>query len=435
MFAVEYINFLIFGLFWAYLIKSKKPIISIFIAGLWAFSAFVGIFYFNSDVFRFSAHKIEVIPFLYLFFVVAIFLYPLTRKKFEIKEIYVNDKFTHYLAIFFILIGIIPSIEVFIYFVKSLMTGQFFANAIMYDDIVDGVSNSDIERNMSFIGVKLMHLVAYFNLFMPIVVFYLYSKGKIFLSIAVFTVTMIHPLFAVCNGNRARLVLMSLYYASIFLALRNIFSKELHLRIRKYIIVVTTCLVLIFIGLSVGRFVLGNQYGQVALSDYLFQYTAESQYNFNNQAWHNHTPLMGDYTLWHFKVKLGLQNSYNLNDRRYELSKKTSVPTHIFYSFPGELFLDWGAIGTIIIAIIIAFLFSRIRVKNGRIRMSSLLLLGAYVFLISNSLFYYVYKVYSEFYGATLFIWLLLRLSEDRRFIKKAVSTNKKIAFPDTCEN
>ena len=417
MIAVEYINFLLYALFFAYLFKSNKPMLALFVAGIWTFSAFIGIFYFNSDVFRSSWHNVEIVPFFYLFVVVAILIYPLSRKKFKIDRIYANEKLIRALAIFFVIIGIFPTIEVLLYFVKSLVTGQFMVNAMMYEDVADGLANSDIERNMSFIGVKLLHIVAYFNLFMPIVVFHLFSKRRKFLSIAVFVVTMIHPIFAVCNGGRTRLVFMTLYYVSLFIVLKGIFARDLYLKIRKYMIIVATCIGLIFVGLSVGRFVLGNQYGKTALTDYLFQYTAESQYNFNNLAWHNRNPLMGDFTLWYFKEKIELRKSVNFKDRRVMLAKNTDIPTHLFYSLPGELVLDWGPTGALLIAIVIAFLFSRIRVKNGSIRMSSLLLLGAYIFLTSNSIFYYVYKVYSEFYGAALLTWILLRVSENPRFM------------------
>ena len=393
-----------------YLIVKKSKATALFIAGIWLFASFVGIFYYNSAIFRYSPHKLELMPFFFLFISFVILITPLINQKKDVQKLEGNLAFVKIISVFYVILGIWPAFRVLIFLIESLISGQFLANSMMYDDVADGFQESRVEKELGYLGIKLLHLIAYFNLLMPIVVYYLYSKGEQKLAFAVFVITMIHPIYAVCYGNRTRLVFVGLYYISIYLFLKNLFTQELDEKLKKFIVTSGVSVLLLILSMSFARFVMGSQYGESSLASYLFQYTAEGQYNFNNQGWHNERPLKGDMTLWYFKGLIEDSSRGGFHDRRLSISNKTNIPPHLFYSFPGQLFIDFSFMSLLILAVI-AFCFSKIRLR-GTIRLSTMYLFGFYLFMTCNSLFYLVYQVYSEFYIALLVGWTALYISE-----------------------
>ncbi len=406
----EYFNFALYVGLMLYLIVKKSKATALFIAGIWLFASFVGIFYYNSAIFRYSPHKLELMPFFFLFISFVILITPLINQKKDVQKLEGNLAFVKIISVFYVILGIWPAFRVLIFLIESLISGQFLANSMMYDDVADGFQESRVEKELGYLGIKLLHLIAYFNLLMPIVVYYLYSKGEQKLAFAVFVITMIHPIYAVCYGNRTRLVFVGLYYISIYLFLKNLFTQELDEKLKKFIVTSGVSVLLLILSMSFARFVMGSQYGESSLASYLFQYTAEGQYNFNNQGWHNERPLKGDMTLWYFKGLIEDSSRGGFHDRRLSISNKTNIPPHLFYSFPGQLFIDFSFMSLLILAVI-AFCFSKIRLR-GTIRLSTMYLFGFYLFMTCNSLFYLVYQVYSEFYIALLVGWTALYISE-----------------------
>ena len=437
----EYFNFALYVGLMLYLIVKKSKATALFIAGIWLFASFVGIFYYNSAIFRYSPHKLELMPFFFLFISFVILITPLINQKKDVQKLEGNLAFVKIISVFYVILGIWPAFRVLIFLIESLISGQFLANSMMYDDVADGFQESRVEKELGYLGIKLLHLIAYFNLLMPIVVYYLYSKGEQKLAFAVFVITMIHPIYAVCYGNRTRLVFVGLYYISIYLFLKNLFTQELDAlgktvadqehrlqeaaeacrndqaciaeldeKLKKFIVTSGVSVLLLILSMSFARFVMGSQYGESSLASYLFQYTAEGQYNFNNQGWHNERPLKGDMTLWYFKGLIEDSSRGGFHDRRLSISNKTNIPPHLFYSFPGQLFIDFSFMSLLILAVI-AFCFSKIRLR-GTIRLSTMYLFGFYLFMTCNSLFYLVYQVYSEFYIALLVGWTALYISE-----------------------
>ena len=173
----EYFNFALYVGLMLYLIVKKSKATALFIAGIWLFASFVGIFYYNSAIFRYSPHKLELMPFFFLFISFVILITPLINQKKDVQKLEGNLAFVKIISVFYVILGIWPAFRVLIFLIEPLISGQFLANSMMYDDVADGFQESRVEKELGYLGIKLLHLIAYFNLLMPIVVYYLYSKG------------------------------------------------------------------------------------------------------------------------------------------------------------------------------------------------------------------------------------------------------------------
>ena len=180
---------------------------------------------------------------------------------------------------------------------------------------------------------------------------------------------------------------------------------------RKLIISAGCMVIAMVIGLSIGRYIIGGHGdGENSVGAYLFQYTAESMYNFNENAYHELRPLHGSMTCLPPMKALGLTN-VNIENRRDYNSMHMMGPAHLFYSYFGDFYLDFGPAGAYFIFIITSFLFSRIKIKRN-MSLVNLSLFSLYLYAMMNSLFYFCFKAnWMSIYGSLLF-FIIAKIAE-----------------------
>ena len=84
---MEWINAFLYIALFIVLYRFNRNRFSIFISAIWGFSAFLGLFYVHSEVYREGVYKTSLIPFLYLFLMFLISIFPFIKEKDSIKNI------------------------------------------------------------------------------------------------------------------------------------------------------------------------------------------------------------------------------------------------------------------------------------------------------------------------------------------------------------
>ena len=137
----EYFNFALYVGLMLYLIVKKSKATALFIAGIWLFASFVGIFYYNSAIFRYSPHKLELMPFFFLFISFVILITPLINQKKDVQKLEGNLAFVKIISVFYVILGIWPAFRVLIFLIESLISGQFLTIFITLKNIITIIEN------------------------------------------------------------------------------------------------------------------------------------------------------------------------------------------------------------------------------------------------------------------------------------------------------
>lgn len=408
-----YLNFALYGGLLLVLIKRANKInLSILIVSIWALSAFFGIFYIKSSLYREGRFPITMEPFIYLFICLIIAMIPFFRQRTGINKIICNNKFLINISYGFAILSIMPLIESFFQFGRLIINGQFYMLGANYADVALGNTTSLIKY--SWFSERCMIVLNYFKLVTPILFYYFVqnkSKNKTILT-GLFSASFVPVLPSLAIGGKTQLTFFSLYFLGLFLFLQASLSYSSRKFIKKILIILGSIVASLIIALSIGRYIIGSEGSGSGPQEHLFQYFSESMLNFNQNAFHETQKLDGIQSAQPLLLTLGLTN-IPLEERREFVSHKIYSPAHIFYSLFGDLYLDYGSSTTIIILIILAITFCQIKTE-GNIMLYHLVLMGIYIFVMVNSLFYFSFKVsYDPIYGSILFA-IFLKLFEKR---------------------
>lgn len=409
---MELFNFSLYALLLIYLWKKKKSWVCIVIVGMWAFSAFCGIFYTSSTVYRNGRYETSIGPFIYLFCALCVSLMPFMHQTVEIQRIQYNNR--RWLNLFCIGIGILaiePFVETLYYLIDFIITGRFLMLGAYYDDVATGQMDALIQR--SSIGAKLATAMLMLKTVTPLLFFYYlqYKNRNRYILIGLFIAAIVPALANASAGSKTEIIFFLTYMIGLYLMLGKTLEVSARKLIKKLIISAGCIVIAMVIGLSIGRYIIGGHGDEEnSAGAYLFQYTAESMYNFNENAYHEIRPLHGSMTCLPPMKVLGLTH-IEISDRRDYNSMHMMGPAHLFYSYFGDFYLDFGAIGAFIIFIITSFLFCRIRIKQN-MPLTSLSLLSLYLYAMMNSLFYFCFKAnWMSIYGSLLF-FVIAKIAE-----------------------
>lgn len=391
---MEWINAFLYIALFIVLYRFNRNRFSIFISAIWGFSAFLGLFYVHSEVYREGVYKTSLIPFLYLFLMFLISIFPFIKEKDSIKNIsFRSPKIIKIFCFFVALISVFPFSEAIFRFAQSIADGTILLIGANYDDYVAGREDAIIQ--FSRWGNRGITILQWLKVVTPILFIYYIQQNKYnkFVAIGLFMGASVPSLVNIAIGSKTELFFFILYFISLYFYLKDTFDEKTS-RVFKKLIKIMCCVTVAFVFvLSIGRYVIGNYYGSSNSTPYsfLFQYSSESMFNFNENAFHEKKHFGGTYTFFSACKDLGLTN-IDYQDRRSYFSAKMKGSPSLFYTYIGELVLDYGLIGATFVASIISILFSYIK-RTKTITFDRLLLIGLYIYIIANSIFYFCFKL------------------------------------------
>lgn len=383
---MEYLNVTLYACSMIYAYKRRFDLISIIIHTFLFVAATLGIVYYNSDVYRTGLDSISFMPFFYLWVSFMILLYPLNTKQYNVEILSIkNTTILNYVFVFYSIIAIIPFIEVSIYLFHLISSGTFFVMAENYDDLANGLIGSTIDTTYSFVGKKLLVILNWSRFVLPILFFcncIINGTRKKFVFVGLLVAMIVPSLHSMTQGSRNILFFSTAYIFLLFLFLRKAFATDTYKTLKMFLFIGGCLVAFGVLALTIGRFILGAKYGFDTVEEALYQYTAESVYNFNNQLWASNVSTDAFYTFLEPCNKLFGTNFINP-------LYNTNVKFWYFYSAPGFFYTDFGLIGSLIFMVILSKIICKYKIKNdASISFHSLIIWGMYLHFIGGCLFY-----------------------------------------------
>lgn len=416
---MEYINVLLYLLLFIILYRRKCNKVAILATGIWLLSAVIGLVYVQMpDPLYKNAlgHELTFAPFLYLFVCFFIFLLPLLSNKEDICVIYTTKKnLLHYILCSLAVCSLFPFLESLFYLVNLVITGKFMTMAANYDEISAG----DIQGfRISYIGTRILVLLTCIKLITPILFFYVYQnlEASKYLKIGLFIASITPAVNNLCNGGRVQMVFITLYYIALYLMLRKTLCEKSRQILKKISLYLFILIGVILVSMTIGRFVLGGKFAGGSALDFIFQYTSEGMFNFDNSLYYVKTNTDGLATSWRIMYNLGLTDILPKNYVDY-VTGRLGIPGWWFYTYIGDLFADFGFIGTLLWISLFAFIFSLIRMHK-QTNIADLFLYSIYLHIVVNGLFYYPHKISFEPIYAGIIFFLLFKYTISSDYYK-----------------
>lgn len=413
---MEYINVLLYLLLFIILYRRKCNKVAILATGIWLLSAVIGLLYVQmpAPIYKNAlGNNLTFIPFLYLFVCFFITLVPLLSNKESICVIYTTKKHLLYPFLWILAIcSLLPFLESLFYLIGLVSTGKFMAMAANYDDISAG----NIQGfQVSYISNRILVLLICMKLITPILFFYTYQNIKTskYLKIGLFIASITPAVNNLCNGGRVQMVFITLYYIALYLLFKGTLNEKSRKILKKKSLYLFAVIGTVFIAMTIGRFVLGDKFGGGSALDFIFQYTSEGMFNFDNSMYYVKRSTDGLATSWRIMYNFGLTDILPKDYVDY-VTGRLGIPGWWFYTYIGDLYSDFGFTGTLMWISSFAFIFSLIRMRKN-MNIADLFLYSIYLHVVVNGLFYYPHKIAFEsiYAGITFFLLFKLNISSN----------------------
>lgn len=355
--AILYVGILIF-----YLLKKRYFNLGALLLTIYALSSVLSVSFYNHPFIRFTLHynKLSMEGFIYLFTVLMIFFYPLLQ--FDETKI---DKFIQPPIFKFrllSLIAILPSIVSIIILVPFALKGMSGDISQNRDDIMtEGLilTNDSILKSIISLSHSLQK-IALLLLFYGIVFFNKERLINWLLILPAIAYPILQSLSTVARGPLLFLVF------SIF-ALFLLFKRSMTVKLRKIFnisfLIGGISLIIFFFIITFARF--GSRDDNFDVSFFMYKYAGENFVNFSGIMYeHLRDTMDGDNCFPYFRKLLGLDFRTSLNTHRIVGARVTGIPIYFFYTFVGDLCIDFGFLSVFIIAVGFSIIFTKVLANN-----------------------------------------------------------------------
>jgi oligosaccharide repeat unit polymerase len=398
--------------------KKVKDVGYIYLIQLFLMGIFAVIFYQHKD-FKNSTHYgiVTLIPLLYWFCLLFIWIYPFCHFKFDRIEVEkVNFIYIKYISYFFIFISFLTLFLYFPHIGNSFNARTFIENKELAQFGDFQVTNIRIFQSLSNMHSNFRNVIVF--MFFYIISFVPKQKGlKILMGIS----SVLPIIFiSLAKSIRIDIVYLAIYVVILFF----IFKPFLNFQAKKYLLrfgVFSGSIVLfIIISFSLIRFVSDNGFDFDPFF-YLYSYMGESILNFNTLMYDNLNILTdGNANFPYLKKILGLdfvESGQEYKDRYLDLLKFKSW---FFYSFIGDLMRDlghfWSYVFAFFVMLTVRFTIFKKKLKLSFIR---LFLITLYIDFCMSGLFL---NKYSGFHGnVNLFNLILFSILLNILFSLKSI--------------
>lgn len=414
MFYVILFFFAILMLFlrWQFSVGGFTPIT--IILGFWTLSAFGAIYLYAENLIPGLTGNVTLLPYVFLFSMLYISIYPFRKIKYSKIRIISTEpyeKFLYYLSVFFIICSILPLIEHLIYLFKNI--GQSVTFQQQLNDIYEIKREEDVNQ-LSLPARVLNGIISPFGRFIPFLLLYWLGKNnyskkfKFLLLLPILNVQCAHFI----GASRAALFLDLANYILVICFCRHTLSQSIWKTLKRITIIIFSIISSALCFLSLARFLFGRSLasGAQTMTDWITVYFSESTLRFNAFMWNISTYMQGDNCFSFIKKILGLHTFNDILDRQAYWQPKTKILGHVFYTFIGDFYGDFGPIGCFLIITffvsICGIIIYNLKQHPYEISFHSMYFLILWASICMYGFTYFLYKTFYN--GRTLFIQILL---------------------------
>lgn len=308
--------------------------------------------YYAQDKVDLYYPNIQIAPLLYLFVTINICLIPLWKAKFSaLNKINDNGMCDIYngLSFIFSILSILPLISLFTHFSFQQLVGSNLAN--MYE------SGGDTSA-LFFSGPSKLcfALIRRFEILVVVLLFYQLSKNNTKYVCGLCIPIVVFTLFKLLSGSRGGLVGTGLLLVTLFLMLKQTLSPNIRKAVLKVGAVAGCLFALALAAISISRFS-QNTNTDSTIDVWISQYMGEAIPRFSDSVWGIKTFMDGNQNFIYLRKLMGLPYIENYDAFKAIYEMKLGTPVNVFYTFMGDIYLDFGVIGGILFAIIFALSF------------------------------------------------------------------------------
>lgn len=360
-----------------YLYRKRTLNLGIVILGIFTVSAMGSAWYYSFPKVSIFYPNITFIPLLFLFGCIFISIKPLLdfdlRNTTGLNDSNIAECFD-VMSYVFSIACLLPFIELLLKLSSVSLAGSFFGQ--MYE------TNEDKALYFfSPIGKVCFAVLRHLTDFVILLFFYQLTKRKlnrtvlIGLGLGIVTIGM----FKLLSGSRGGvfgLVITVLFYFVIF---KNVMQRGRYIFIRKVLLVLFALCVTAIGIVSISRFGYSSSYSNpdASLDRWISQYAGESFVRFTDTVWPMTHTADGDQNFALLKSWFGEYPYADYDTYLSSKEAKVGVTLNVFYTFVGDLYVDFGFVGTIL-CVICLYGFERylLRIKKSQYNILQLIVIG-----------------------------------------------------------
>lgn len=376
---------------------------------IWSLSAVCSIAYFLSP-YRFLLHsyteEVTLLPLLYLFTLVWISFLPLLKfdqNKMLVVEI--NQNLFTFLCIFLIVISLFTFYQNISYFRSNVTSLEFFVE--QKEEIASG-GKVEIFHGIT---AKVMILINYFHGIIPLFLVLSFTnlvRRNILIRSGMIFVCLNLMLFYLNNAARFSFMTDFLYLFFCFLLLHKFFSRNMQKWVKLIGAFVGVFFFAVISLITVARF--GEDSGYTATIDFtLTRYAGESFPNFSADLWDVQELANGDNSFWFFKQKV--QGKSKMGRDPDVLARKVHRRMHVFYTFIGDFYADFGRYNTVLFVTFLSFIIIVLTRFSFVCSISKIIVISIYSKILLLGITYMTYLNYSYEILGSLFVAFLFYIA------------------------
>lgn len=414
-------NFLLYFIVTLFLLFIRKRIgLSIMIWAFFSLFSFFSILIWEFGIYQtvmvgFIKNKISFMPFIFIFLIMAIFLSPLTKFNEEkINNISIPNELKWKFVLY-------PSVVLGLLIIAQMLPYLSYSLANEFGNIYKtGKADS--------VGIFPHYLELLFTLysilypFLAISFFLILIRKKkknivlILLGISAFIPSI---LYGIGGASRGMLFFKFLDLVIIFFLFKDKLSSKVKFRIMSTLVIILFLLISISLLITTSRF---SENFSAIFS--ILRYFGESFLNFNLIYFDRVDSHLNGQRF--FPDIFGMLNGSrdfleNANDSKWYFTRLLGVPSYLFKTLPGDLYLEFGYIGTILFALISSCFGFRYVKTDPDIPFYRLLIILFYCQLCLGGVFDFVKGGHDSFYQiiGLVLIYFFFRLDFQRLVLLK----------------
>lgn len=389
------INFLLY-LFLLIIYQKKKRTFDIgtFILLTWTIASAGSIWYYTKPLTHIFYPNITLLPLIYIYIINLIIFCPFLKVNYtHLKAVntYNLNNVLYYLSIFLGALSVLPFLNLLYDLTQVSLSSTFLAE--MY-------SAEEDRANLLFLPqIKpLYSIIRHFPGFIIFLFFYnltLKRKRTIVIFLLAISVLMF-LLMAMLSGSRGGMLasLVQIFFFAFFM--KSMFNPVIFRKLVRFSIFILAMIVIGISAISISRLGYSHEKGKknITMDTWIAQYAGEGMIRFDDTVWNNDYQLNGYQTLpvVYYLFDKDVKDFDKITDRN---ERKCHEIVTVFYTYIGDLYLDFGRYGTILAALILMYVINTlIKVKNYRISLYRLIILNWFFVLVTIGFTADIYRTY-----------------------------------------
>lgn len=353
-------------------------------------------------------------PFIFFHVCFAISIAPIIKfKESSLAKIRVaNPSYLYILFLLFSIVAVVPFVENIIH-VISIYGEESAVLSEIYDEKMEvGFDAAKTVYWLSTIGKIGNSVTGKFSLLLPFLLFYYLTFKKIntILLIGLILAAVNPLLFQLSIAGRGSLSFFILDVIFLYFLFRKKIPIERAKKIKLYGFVgILSAILLLSIITIVRKEGTGATFSNLQMVGF---YLGKPHLSFNNDMWNIKQLTQGDNSFSFIKSILGIDTFTDFMARReFWNESKIGILPHIFYTYIGDIFMDFGAFGTLLLTLFVAFIIRNLTISPYSISLTRLFIFYLYYTIILHGWSILYLKTYGHTLNALLCILVVAILS------------------------